>query len=393
MENQNNTYSVLRVLVIGGILAILVFLSIGIVRVIPRALNTLASASVSLGSFFRTSTTTPATSGGFTETTPPRDATTTIYMQTPAATSTSPVPNPTPYSPRPANSGLTATPHPSYVNGTPDLAVSILSQGITDKTTGRFVATNTFTTSDTVVVKFKVENRGTAPTGTWSLHVVMPSQNTADQIRNVSNVGSLPPGSAVEGQVNFDQPTAGSPTVTLSVQTVLPAPELSTANDTASTVLSVSGYNNGNGNGTINTGSQPDLSARVVAVGILNSNNQFVPTSVFHSYDRIAVKFAVSNTGSNATGAWSFRADMNGNGYNNNNYNGSYNNQNYNSGSKTYTSNETSISGNTTLNYIVAFDNVAQGYNTLNILLDTFNQVSESNEGNNTLNTSVNVTY
>ena len=378
MENENKTtHTVLRVLVVGGIIAILIFLSIGIVRVIPRAVNALASASVSIGSIFKSSyngTSTPASNNsnnGFyvTGTT----TATTPYVAHTEVTSTASTTeqNNTPYSPTPYSPTPT---HNTVLNGPSDIAVTIISRGVRDQATGQYVETNTFTTSDTVVVKFKVENRGTGPTGAWNLHVTMPSTNVADQTRTVNGNRSLPAGSTVIGQAVFDSPAYGSNSaVNIAVEQTQKI-DTDPSNNTATSILSVSGNNGGNINYPGNTGTQADLSGTIMQLGILDNANNFVPTSIFHSNDRIAVQFKVINTGSNASGSWSFRIEMTGNPL------------------KTYTSNEQSVPGNSTLTYIVGVSNPQIGYNNLAIILDSGNNVSESNEGNNVLSTNFNVT-
>ncbi|PIT91350.1 hypothetical protein COU17_00975 [Candidatus Kaiserbacteria bacterium CG10_big_fil_rev_8_21_14_0_10_49_17] len=92
---------------------------------------------------------------------------------------------------------------------------------------------------------------------------------------------------------------------------------------------------NGSGTGTTNTGStgrtpgtrtdntyalnggtnqsnpygKPDLTAKVLEVGYVNSaTKQFVASSSPHINERVAVKFEVINQGSKSTGAWSFNA-------------------------------------------------------------------------------------
>ena len=373
MENENKTtHTVLRVLVVGGILAILIFLSIGIVRVIPRAVNALASASVSIGSIFKSSynaTSTPSTSGnGFYVTgtsTQNNSNNGGIYVShTPAtstATSTYPNYSPSPYSPAPANSGNS------------DLVVTIVSRGILDHTSGQYVETNNFTTSDTVVVKFKVENRGNGPTGKWNLRVTMPSTNAADQARVVNGNGSLAPGAAVTGQAVFDSPAYGANSVVNVAVEETQKSELDTTNNTATTALSVTGSNGGNSNYSGHTGVQADLAGTILQLGVLDNGINFIPTTIFHSYDRVAVQFKVTNTGTTSTGPWGFRIEMTGNPL------------------KTYTSNEQSIPGNSTLTYVVGVSNPQIGYNNLSIILDANNNVIESNESNNILSTNFNV--
>ncbi len=386
----------LRILIIGAILAILVLLSVGIVRIVPKALSSLASATVSINSLFdggdTKATTTPVANGnGFVV----------VNNATSTANATSSIldilkPNfnkygPNNYVPTPGTNsntynrvnGTAAGRNVSTSNnavactGNPDIAVSIIGKGVISKTTGQYVETNSFTTNDMVSIKFKVENRGTCSTGTWSLNTTLPSQNTADRTRNVANVASLPAGSAVTGQANFDMPQAGNVAVNLVV-TDTSGKDLTLSNNTAVQNLSV--VNTGTTNpGTVPTtgNGQPDLMVRVLQTGVLTYNNQFIPTTnnVFRAGDRVAVKFEVLNQGQTATGAWNFRADLMPN--------QTYNNPQY----------EAGIPAGGRAIYTIAFDNVQIGSNTIMLYVDSQNQVQEFNESNNTGSISFQVNY
>lgn len=381
MENKPST-GILRVLVIGGIVIILIFLSIGIVRIIPRAINALASASVSIGSLFSPSNNATTTNTGFivSTSTPSQSSnnnatsgTITISDIVRPATSTQPTSSYTPsYSTTPSNttSPSYSSTNTNYANGTPDLAVTIISRGITNRTTGQYIETNNFTVNDTVIVKFKIENRGTAPTGIWNLRVNMPASNSADRTRSSNGNPSIPAGAAVTGQAIFDQPASGSNTVfNVAVEMQNSSRETNQSNNVATTYFNVSGY----GGNTGNTGYQPDLNAQIIAVGVLDTYNNFVVTNNPRVYDRVAIKFRVTNNGNPATGSWNFQINF-GNG-------------------QTFTSNESGIPGNTSLTYIVGLQNVQQGYNSVNIYLDSGNNVSESNEGNNYISTNFTASY
>lgn len=378
----------LRVLIIGAILAILVLLSVGIVRIVPKALSSLASATVSINSLFdgetAKATTTPTPNGnGFVV----------VNNATSTANATSSIldilkPNfnkygPNNYVPTPGTNSNTynrvngtaagrnvSTNNTVTCTGNPDIAISVIGKGVISKTTGQYVETNSFTTNDMVSIKFKVENRGTCPTGTWSLNSTLPSQNVADRTRNVANIGSLPGGSAVTGQANFDAPQAGNVSVVL---TVISGKDADSTNNTTTQPFTV-----------INTGTvpaigngQPDLMVRVLQTGVLTYNNQFIPTTnnAFRAGDRVAVKFEVINQGQTATGAWNFRAELTPN--------QTYNNPQY----------EAGIPAGGRVVYTIAFDNVQIGSNTITLYVDSQNQVQEFNESNNTGSISFQVNY
>lgn len=445
--------TLLRVIVIGAILLILVFLSIGIVKIVPKALSSLASATVSIGSIFSggenaTSTDNDANGNsngtvipngnGFivvSSSTSPNErnsnATTSLLDLITPKFGTYPSNN---YVPTPAgqptnkeileaekkalaeknstsrtngaytntsNTNTGSTGATQYVSNTsracvageqPDLAVSILSRGIISKTTGQYIETNNFTTSDTVSLKFKIENRGLCNTGSWNFKAEMPSNNTTDQVRTVSNAGAIPAGRAVTGQANFDSPRAGSSNVVFTV-TDNSGRDGNTSNNTATSALVVtnSGSGSNGGGGVITNGDgRADLSVRILQTGILSYNNQFVPASTvngttgafggnFRTSDRVAVQFEITNQGRSATGMWNFRAELTGNGYPSKNYE----NPQY----------ESSIPAGGRAVYTIAFDNIQIGSNTITIFLDSQNQVNEFNEGNNIGSVGFNVNY
>lgn len=289
-----------------------------------------------------------------------------------------------------SGSAYVSRPRTCSVNEQPDLAISVLSRGIINKTTGQYIETNNFTTSDTVSIKFKVENRGLCSTGTWNFKAEMPSNNTADQVRTVASVGSLPAGSAVTGQANFDSPRAGSSNVVFTV-TDNSGRDGNTSNNTAVSALIVTNNGTtGNNGGVITSGDgRADLSVRILQTGVLSYNNQFIPTSNvngtygvyggnFRSGDRVAVQFEITNQGRSATPAWNFRAELTDYPVSKN-----YNNPQY----------EASIPAGGRAVYTIAFDNVRIGSNTITLFIDHLNQVNEFNEGNNTASVGFNVNY
>lgn len=441
--------TLLRVIVIGAILLILVFLSIGIVKIVPKALSSLASATVSIGSIFdggeNATSTNNGANGNSNGTVIPNgngfivvssstqngtnpngtgsnsgNATTSLLDLITPKFGTYPSNN---YVPTPAgqptnkeileaekkalaakNAGTSGSNNTgAYTNTSnasrtcvageqPDLAISILSRGIISKTTGQYIETNNFTTSDTVSIKFKVENRGLCNTGSWNFKAEMPSNNATDQLRTVSNAGAIPAGRAVTGQANFDSPRAGSSNVVFTV-TDNSGRDGNTSNNvvTSALVVTNTGTGTGGNGGVITTGDgRADLSVRILQTGILAYNNQFVPASTvngttgvyggnFRTGDRVAVQFEITNQGRSASGMWNFRAELTGNGYPSKNYE----NPQY----------ESSIPAGGRAVYTIAFDNIQIGSNTITIFLDHLNQVNEFNEGNNIGSVGFNVNY
>ncbi len=355
---ENNTaaekkpnYTVLRVIVIGAILVLLVFLSIGIVRIVPKALNSLANASLSIGTLLDTqSTSTPSTggqpnassTGGFSirELTDRNLETPNNYV--PASSTlpsgyggtgtnngtisgnTSGVGNSNNagnnYGSNYGTTGNTSgsntgaqSGNTSHTVGASDISVTILSRGIINRQTGAYVETNNFTTSDLAVVKFKIENRGTHATGIWSARVDMPSNNINDRVRSLNGNRSLPAGSAVTGEARFDNPTAGTPSVVITVDTTNTTNDTNRGNNIAILPISVSGSNtNGTGSGVYNPGTQADLLVRTLSTGTVNQYGQYVPNVSPRYGEKAAVQFEVSNIGGQTTNAWAWRTDVSG---------------------------------------------------------------------------------
>jgi hypothetical protein len=444
--------TLLRIVVIGAILLILVFLSIGIVKVVPKALSSLASATVSIGSLFGENGTATSTNANGVNATGANNGTsaqnnsgfiivgsstnstvnangspassnktgtsTSIldlitpkfgsypynnYVPTPAGQSTSTKSQNTNSNSNSSNgSGNTSTNSTRVASRTctageqPDLVISILSRGIINAN-GQYIETNNFTTGDSVSIKFKIENRGSCSTGTWNFKAEMPSTNSADQLRTVTNVGSLPAGTAITGQANFDSPQAGNSNVILTV-TDNSGRDSDTSDNVATSALVVSntgtngvinGGNNGNNGGVPTSGDgRPDLTVKILQTGVLSANNQFIPTTTlngangafggnFRSGDRVAVQFEVDNQGLSATGPWNFQAQLT------DSPTKFYNNPQY----------EASIAPGGQVIYTIAFDNVRIGSDAISIFVDNLNQVNEFNEGNNTASVNFNVSY
>lgn len=358
-----------RVVIIGAIILILVFLSIGIVRIVPKVVSSLASATVSITSLFNgNATTTPTSTGaGF------------VINDNKVATST-------PVATTTKTNQSTATyskPSTNYiVNGNPDLAVNIISKGIINPANGNYIETNNFTTSDTVVVKFRIQNVGTAPSGIFNLSVSMPASNAKDQLRQVTNISSIPAGASIDAQAVFTNPNIGTGLpVTITVDPSNLTRDINHSNNVASIGINVAqGTNyNGVGNPGNNTyNGQPDFIVQIMQVGTLNAYNQFIPTTSIPANGRVAVQFKVINQGNNAntSNPWSFRAEMT---------DGPNPNKVYNSEI------QSGLVGGQVVTYTLGFDNLRYGSNSITIYIDSQNNVYENNESNNIATVNFNV--
>jgi CARDB len=310
------------------------------------------------------------------------------------------------------------------INGKPDLAVQITSIGIMGAN-GVFVSTNNFTTSDTVVIKFKVENQGTAPSGAWVMRVNMPSSNTSDQIKTIS-AGSIPAGAAITGQAVFNTPAVGSnQQVTIFVDPNGTIVESNKNNNQTSIALNVTSannnyndsYNNGynynnncvNGytytNGIYNSCNSgyasniPNLAIRQIALGKIDAYNQFVQTDYLRTTDNVAIKFEVTNNSSVYTSSWTWKGQSSGpnqyyyNNYSNGNYSNGYTYNNDGSRNSNPTSMESGLAPGETRTYTVTFNNLTYGSNYITVTADSGNNIVESNDNDNVISRSFFVNY
>lgn len=381
------TRTVFRVLIIGAIIIVLVFLSIGIVKIVPKVVSSLASATVSITSLFggNTSTTTEQVNTGFVVNNNSNSTTTTVIATTtPSNTSNSNSANnyvqPKTNTTRTyTNQGYTSN---YVVNGVPDLAVTIISKGVINASTGAYVETNNFTSSDTVIIKFKISNVGTAASGIFNLTVAMPTNSVTDQLRQISNVSSIPLGSSIEAQAVFTNPKVGNNLpVTITVDPSNLTRDVNRANNLAAVGLNVvAGANNYNGYNTGNNtyNGQPDFMVQILQVGTLDAYNRFIPTTSIPANGRVAVQFRVVNQGNNAgmTNNWFFRAEMTDNPNPNKIYNSEV---------------QAGLVGGQVVTYTLGFDNLRFGTNSITIYVDSQNGIYENNENNNIGTVSFNV--
>ena len=223
----------------------------------------------------------------------------------------------------------------------------------------------------------------------------MPASNSADAVRTLGPIQSLPAGTAVVGEARFDNPISGNQNVSITVDTQNSTQDANRGNNTTSVPLYIGGsnYNNGNynngNNGNYINGSQADMQIRILNTGTVNSYGQFVANVNPRIGEKAAVQFLVTNAGGTATGAWSWRADITG------------------ANSSTYYSpSENSIPAGGSMKLIVGLDalnnnnSFYNGYNYnytngqqmfFNIYIDTANNVYESNESNNSASATVSI--
>ncbi|HEX8946702.1 MAG TPA: CARDB domain-containing protein [Candidatus Paceibacterota bacterium] len=230
--------NVIKGLAIVGFVALVVAgitLAIYLGRYIPKAVNGLGSAAVSLSQVFSPAPSTPVatTTATSTATTTPvvTSSTTPAGGTTPIVVGTNPsglpgiipipvpviTPGPTTQHTYPIGTGgttggtgtSTTTPIPVTLHGLPDLTTHIIATGyMTSTSTTSFVASSTIPHGARVAVKFSIRNDGTNVTGPWSFTASIPTQTNFVFESPVQQ--SLRPGEHIDYILGFDQAVPGT---------------------------------------------------------------------------------------------------------------------------------------------------------------------------------------
>ena len=163
----------------------------------------------------------------------------------------------------------------------------------------------------------------------------------------------------------------------------------------------INGYMNGVYTGCNNYygTTQPNLNVTLIALGKSDLYNQFTQTTYLRTVDKVAIKFTITNNSSVSTPSWTWKANLVGptpyytgtyyNSYNANGY--TYNSD----GSRTYIAPivENGLAPGETRTYTATFDGLTYGTNSMTIIVDSANSITESNEGDNSISQSFFVSY
>ena len=361
-------------------------LSIALFKLIPKAVNQLATASLTLTGGEKATTTVPVT----VDRNPQPVATTTGGLNGAVTNSgtivispnktTTPTPVKTTYVP-------TKTYYPTYLpapvkSGRKNIKVVLSSIGVIDRYTGQYRVTNTFDTSDTVSVRYIISNSEDTDTGLFSMRVEMPATNSNDQVRYINNL-NIEGNSAYSVEARFDGiNTTYSPAVRIYTDVNNQIAETNEGDNTLTVNLNSNNNNNGNNgnngnncyysNGTYyncnNNNGNANLIVTAIETGKMVNGNFYSQTS-FSYGDTIGIRMRVRNTGGTFSNYWSTRASF---------YDSTTNNpRNFDTGSQAPlgAGNETS--------YTFQADGLARGTVTINVIADSNGNVSETNEGDN----------
>ncbi|KND49761.1 MAG: hypothetical protein AB203_01585 [Parcubacteria bacterium C7867-008] len=119
-----------------------------------------------------------------------------------------------------------------------------------------------------------------------------------------------------------------------------------------------------------------DLTVSITQTGYLTSDStdSFISSKSVPDNKNAAVKFTVTNTGTNTTGAWEFRAEL-----------PTTSSYTFNSAS------QQSLRPGEKIDYVLGFDRARSGDRTITITVDSGSDVNESNEGNNSDSESITI--
>lgn len=378
--------TIIRFLIIIIAIAVLVFLSVTLFKLIPRGINQLASATVSFGDKEDIATTTPVIpTQPVAQPAPVTDSGLNgVYTTQGDIVVLEEKPN-TYVAPKPviqpkASRSYTYYPTLPALSGRKNLRVQYSTMGIIQN--GQFVTTNTFNTEDTISVRFLVLNEQDTPTGTWSMRVEMPAREYNDKVKILNNLNSIPGESSysVEARFNGVDLTQGTPVVRVYLDIGNQVIETNENDNTLAVELrnvTQPYYNNSYNNTTCNyynnycnntyNNSSPNLSIVSFEVGRILSGT-FYAQSYINYGEKLAIRAKVRNNGGSFSNQWSSRISLvDTNGFTRDFIPGSDN----------------GLSSGSESTILYEIDNLTRGTNRITFFADTLNTVSESNESDN----------
>ncbi len=384
---NNILRTTIRFAIILIFLVLLVFLSITLFKLIPIGINQLATSSLSLTNLASDNTSTDnktnnqpvaTTTGGLNGVITQNLGDIVISEPKPIVTNTTnttKAPTRVVYVEKPVYYPTYVTPR---VSGLKNIKTTLMAVGIIDRYSGQFVATNSFNTSDTISVKYKISNDQDTATGPFSMRVEMPALYSNDQIKYINNI-NIPARSSYDVEARFDGiNTYNNAVVRIYTDTNNQVSETNESdNNLFVTLNNVLGGNNNNNNNYNNCNyynncynnnfGNPNLTIASVQTGRV-INGVFYSQNNFNVGDIVTIKLRVRNTGGSFSNTWSTRTTY----YDNN---GSFR-EKITTGERYLSSGE-----ETTLTYSI--ENVTRGNTTFNINIDSNNNVYETNESDN----------
>ncbi len=389
---MNSLRTTIRFLIIVVFLILLVFLSIFLFKLIPKAVNQLATASLSVTGLNNTgenlnnktseiATTTGSLNGSvITSNTGNNDSQIQILDKN-SNTKTNTVIKKV-YYPVYQTPSTGAT-----LSGYKNIKISLLSLGIIDRNSGQFIATNSFNRNDVVSVRYKIENTKDTNTGSFDIRVDMPTSNVNDRTRYHSL--NLTGYDAYQVEARFDGiDNSSTPIVKIYTDINNQVSETDESDNSLSVSLNSvnnnynnntcyysngnyyncnNNYNNNNGNGTSN------LYISSIEIGKI-VNNEFKTQNSFVYGDKVALRVRVRNNGDYFSNTWSTRTTFYA----------------YGTYKTVVTDNERPVNNNEeSIILIQTNDTIGRGNTSFNVTIDSNNTIYESNENDNNSSISV----
>ena len=209
-----------------------------------------------------------------------------------------------------------------------------------------------------------VYNYGNTNSGSWEFSYTdaeNPSQAKLSPIQ-----ASLAPGQGLAVTVRFDGQKNAKQTVSVSVDPSNKIRETNESNNSGSVEIT-GNSSNSNGSGSFNSNDDADLVITTLEVGRV-SGNRFVEDDEIDENDTAAVRFVVKNQGGDSTGSWKFKID-----------NLPYDNDD------SYTSKSyASLRPGQSIEIIADFDGIDEGRYSIEVEVDSSDDVDEEKENNNT---------
>jgi hypothetical protein len=239
-----------------------------------------------------------------------------------------------------------------------------------------FIPKTTFTSYETASVRFDISNVGNIPTGVWQFTALLPT--IPSQVFPSGNQPSLLPGETIEYTLSMrNLAVTGNNTVLINVDPSQTVSELSEVNNVAVMTLVNSGrsYSLGLIKPDIRS-SDSDLMLRIISKGYVNKRGErFYQSNSISENDRPAIRFEIENIGDEETGDFIFEADLDND--SNNDYISSVQDSFYAGESREYT---------------IDFDRTEEtGTFDITIVIDSDDDVDETNEDNNKLSEEIRV--
>lgn len=259
---------------------------------------------------------------------------------------------------------------PTYY-GNPDLSISLVQASVMNTTNATLRNISEARFGDRILMRVRVTNIGTSPSGTWSVSSILPTTLIGDRNFTSSYQPSLRPGDIYEMTIGFDAFDGSLGSISL---TLVGTNDINFTNNTLTIPVPNTGTNNGYNNYNYNYSSgRADLKVRILAVGTLNGGN-FRETNNIDNNDKVGVRFEVENTGGESTGTFDIEVRLP------NDDNDDYQIRNVNS----FSPGERRV-------FLVGIDDPKRGDHKLVVEVDSDSDVREKSESNNTDSESVEI--